>query len=95
MMEDSQARGKDIQARGVVGLLALVLFGLAASYDFAGRTKSFFGDEAVYYSMAESLARDGDLIYSREDLQRIYENWRGGPQGVLLAADREQVDRTH
>lgn len=43
-----------------------------------------FSDEAVYYMMAQSLAFDRDIEYTKGDLVRFYKDWYGGPQGVFL-----------
>jgi hypothetical protein len=55
----------------------------------------FIGDSAVYYAMADSLAHDFDLRYTRNDLQRITAEWPGGPQGILLVASREDPSVIH
>ena len=43
-----------------------------------------FDDQAVYYSMAQSLAQDGDLEYTKRDLSRYYEVFPSGPLGIFL-----------
>ncbi|MBE0461551.1 MAG: hypothetical protein IBX60_07955 [Candidatus Aminicenantes bacterium] len=43
-----------------------------------------FADEAIYYSMAQSLAHDGDLEYSKRDLNRYYQTFDSGPLGIFL-----------
>ncbi len=48
------------------------------------RQRVFQSDEATYYMMAESLAHDFDLEYSREDLARSQREFPGGPQGVFF-----------
>jgi len=63
-----------------VGFMAVVL-----STDFPGLTQGgFFGDSATYYCMGLSLALDGDLEYTRDDLSRIYKEYKRGPQGIFL-----------
>lgn len=47
-------------------------------------TPGFFADEAVYYAMARSLAEDGDLTWTRSDLEAICERYPAGPVGVIL-----------
>jgi hypothetical protein len=44
----------------------------------------FWGDGATYYSMAWSLAQDGDLEYEARDLYRVRREFPSGPQGVFL-----------
>lgn len=46
-------------------------------------------DQAVYYSMAQSLAQDGDLEYTKRDLIRYYEVFPSGPLGIFLKKGRE------
>jgi hypothetical protein len=41
-------------------------------------------DQAIYYSMTQSLAQDGDLEYSKRDLIRYYEVFPSGPMGIFL-----------
>ncbi|MCS7311446.1 MAG: hypothetical protein NZ742_00805 [Acidobacteria bacterium] len=53
------------------------------------RLQSFQGDEATYYMMAQSLALDGDLRYTRADLYRVYRDFPDGPQGLFLRAGRD------
>ncbi|MCD4654488.1 hypothetical protein K8T06_11220 [bacterium] len=55
----------------------------------------FIGDSAVYYAMSDSLAHDGDLQYTQQDLARITREWPGGPQGILLTADKNDPTRIH
>jgi len=48
-----------------------------------------FADEAIYYSVAQSLARDHDLEYTRKDLIRYYEAFDAGPLGIFLKKGKE------
>jgi tetratricopeptide (TPR) repeat protein len=62
------------------------LLAIALTLDYHRAIGYMFGDEAVYYMMAQSLAYDQDLEYTRQDLQRVYEDgWHAGPQGVFLS----------
>ena len=75
------------------GLLAaavvlLVYAGFALSVDFPRAAYGFQSDEATYYMMAHSLARDGDLEYRREDLMRVWREFPSGPSGVFLKQGR-------
>ena len=78
---------------GPGAVLALVLFcvygGLALSVDFPRAALGFQSDEATYYMMGHSLARDGDLTYRREDLVRVWREFPGGPAGVFLKRGRD------
>ena len=64
--------------------IALVLLGVAASIDFPRAEHGFKGDEATYYLMGHSLARDFDFTYERRDLTRVWEEYTAGPEGVFL-----------
>ncbi|NQW04659.1 MAG: hypothetical protein HQ485_11605 [Acidobacteria bacterium] len=44
----------------------------------------FQSDEATYYLMGQSLARDGDLEYRQEDIARARLEFAPGPNGVFL-----------
>ena len=73
----------------IPGLVAAALVfclyaGMAVSVDFSRAAFGFQSDEATYYMMAHSLARDGDLAYRREDLARVYREFPSGPSGVFL-----------
>lgn len=48
-----------------------------------------FDDQAVYYSMTQSLAQDGDLEYTKRDLIRYYDVFPSGPLGIFLKRARE------
>jgi hypothetical protein len=63
--------------------LLLVLLGLAVSVDYPRTALGFKGDEATYYMLAHSIARDGDFTYNRHDLTRVWEEFPG-PEGVFL-----------
>jgi hypothetical protein len=80
----------------IAGLLVIIpLLGAALMIDLPSRWGCFVGDGAVYYAMADSLAWDGDLQYTRDDLVRITQEWPCGPQGVLLVANDTQPDIIH
>ena len=42
------------------------------------------GDESTYVAMALSVAHDGDLAYTREDLVRFFRVYGRGPDGIFL-----------
>lgn len=73
--------------------LLLVFLGLAVSIDYPRTALGFKGDEATYYMLAHSLARDGDFTYNRHDLTRVWEEFPG-PEGVFLkkGADVDGVE---
>lgn len=47
-----------------------------------------FADQAIYYSMTQSLAQDGDLEYTKKDLIRYYKDFPAGPLGIFLKKAR-------
>ena len=49
-------------------LLGVGLLGFALSVDFPRAAHGFKGDEATYYSLTYSLARDFDFSFTRADL---------------------------
>ncbi len=68
----------------LIGLFAF-LMGIASTVEYRRMINYIFGDEAVYYMMAQSFAYDLDLEYTQKDLWRVYEDgWHAGPQGVFL-----------
>ena len=56
---------------------------LAVSLDFPRTALGFKGDEATYYSLTYSIARDGDMAFKREDLVRVWEEF-SAPEGIFL-----------
>jgi hypothetical protein len=48
----------------------------------------FWNDGATYYSMARSLAEDGDVRFEARDLQRVKAAYPAGPQGIFLKRTR-------
>ena len=48
------------------------------------RLPGFWGDGATYYTMAHSLAEDGDLRYEARDVFRARREFPTGPQGLFL-----------
>jgi tetratricopeptide (TPR) repeat protein len=67
----------------LIGLL-IFLLAVSLSLKYQSVVTYLFGDEAVYYIMAQSLAFDRDLEYTQGDLIRFYKDWPGGPQGIFL-----------
>ncbi len=77
----------------VIALIVLCVYGgLAIAVDFPRAALGFQSDEATYYMMGYSLARDGDLTYRREDLTRVWREFSTGPAGVFLKKGRRIVD---
>lgn len=76
--------------------LAIILFififslGLALFTNIAGLQKNFlFADEATYYMIADSLAQDYDLEYTRNDLIHYYRAFNTDPKGIFLKKGKE------
>ena len=61
-----------------------MLLACALSIDVPKASLGFKGDEATYYSLAHSLARDRDFTFERKDLVRVWEEYSGGPEGIFL-----------
>lgn len=72
-------------AATIVGI-ALVAF--AVSVDFPRAAHGFKGDEASYYTLAYSLARDYDFAFTRADLVRVWDEFPTGPEGIFLKRGR-------
>jgi hypothetical protein len=67
---------------------ARVILGVLVAAMIAGvcvvRLPGFWGDGATYYTMAWSLAEDGDLRYEARDVFRVRREVPSGPQGLFL-----------
>ena len=51
----------------------------------------FFSDESSYFAIIQSLAFDGDLQYTRSDIERIKENFWVGPTGLFLSRQKTGI----
>jgi hypothetical protein len=51
-----------------------------------------FADQAVYYAMAQSIAFDGDLEYTKKDFLRYKEDFDAGPMGIFLKRVKKDGD---
>lgn len=65
-------------------LIGVLMLAFAISVDFPKSAFGFQSDESTYYSLAHSLARDGDFAYQRQDLVRVWEEFPTGPEGIFL-----------
>jgi hypothetical protein len=64
--------------------LAVVLLAFAVSVNFPKAAGGGFkGDEATYWVLGESLARDHDFTFEHKDLERVWEEFPG-PEGIFL-----------
>jgi hypothetical protein len=76
-------------ALGVLGALGLLMLGFSLSVDYPRTAGVMWSDGATYYTMAYSLAFDQDLVYRRQDLERVYPEYPGGPSGIFLKRGRK------
>ncbi len=77
-------RWRDLSpGRAATAAVFLVLFGVAVAVDFPKASHGFKSDEATYYSLTHSLARDLDFTFQRHDLVRVWEEFPG-PEGIFL-----------
>ena len=66
-------------------LISAVFLGFALSADLPALHAGFLAaDQATYFSIAQSLAYDHDLEYTKKDLIRYKERFWAGPQGLFL-----------
>jgi hypothetical protein len=54
------------------------------SFDVIATNYGLKGDEATYVSMAMSIADDLDVSYQRADLERFWQAYGSGPEGIFL-----------
>jgi hypothetical protein len=67
-----------------IHLIGFVFLASSLSINPLKISHAFFSDEAVYYTMAYSFAYDGDMVFRRGDLLRVYKEYEAGPQGIIL-----------
>jgi hypothetical protein len=85
------ARWQDVSLRvGSCATIAvlLVFLGVAIAVDFPRAAQGFKGDEATYYTLTHSLARDRDFVYQRRDLIRVLKEF-SAPEGIFLKRGNE------
>jgi hypothetical protein len=74
----------------ILVLIFLFFLGFSLFVNLPSLQKHFlFADEAIYYSMTQSLAQDGDLEYTKKDLARYYQDFPSGPLGIFLKKGKE------
>ncbi len=69
-------------------ILGLLLLGFALSVRFPVVAFGFQSDEATYYSLGHSLAKDWDMQFQRKDLVRVWKEFPSGPEGIFLKRGR-------
>ena len=86
--EPSRRRGPD--PGRLAAVVILILGGWASlSVDPVRVGYGIKGDEATYVAMALSAAYDRDLTYERRDLERFFQIYDGGPEGIFLKRGRD------
>ena len=85
MMAADLKPGNDLKAGFVASaVLGILLLAFAVTVDFPkANGGGFKGDEATYYVLGHSLARDFDFTYERQDLVRVWEEFPA-PEGIFL-----------
>jgi hypothetical protein len=74
----------------VAAVVFLFFLGFALSVNLPVIHNGFlFADQAVYYSMTQSIAFDRDLEFTKRDLARYYPDFNAGPQGIFLKKGRD------
>ncbi|MCJ7611315.1 MAG: hypothetical protein MUP19_03555 [Candidatus Aminicenantes bacterium] len=73
-----------------LGLILFFFLGVALFLNLPLLERGFlFGDQAIYFSMTASIARDFDLEYTKKDLVRYFSYFSAGPQGIFLKKGKD------
>ena len=89
MMDVQPARASSMLPGILLATVLLCVYGgVALTVDFPRAAIGIQSDEATYYMMGHSLAKDGDLTYRREDLVRVWREFPSGPTGLFLKKGR-------
>jgi hypothetical protein len=73
-----------------LGLILFFFLGTSLFLNLPLLERGFlFGDQAVYYAQAQSIAHDLDLEYTRVDLVRYLSRFWAGPQGIFLKKGKD------
>lgn len=77
-------------AKAALRIMALFFLGFSLFINLPVVHNGFLSaDQAVYYAMAQSIAFDLDLKYTKKDLIRYYEDFPAGPNGIFLKKGRD------
>lgn len=90
MVLNGQMNQEKKPAKAALWIIALFFLGFSLFINLPAVHSGFLSaDQAVYYAMAQSIAYDNDLEYTKKDLIRYYEDFGAGPNGIFLkkAAD--------
>ena len=81
----AQGTARGIDPGGLVAVVLLIVGAHAAlSVDVVRTGFGIKSDEATYVAMALSVAHDGDLAFEAHDLERFYQTYHIGPEGIFL-----------
>lgn len=69
---------------GAGATVAAVLLAWALTVDYPHAAYGFFSDASTYYGLGHSLADDGDFVFRKEDLVRVWREFPSGPEGIFL-----------
>jgi len=74
----------------VIFFIFVFTLGFSLIVNIPALQKNFlFADEAIYFSMTQSIAQDLDLEYTRQDLIRYYRAFDAGPLGIFLKKGKD------
>jgi len=79
---------KTIRNFFILLFLAVVFFSFATDFPKL-QQGGFFSDGASYFAIIQSLAWDGDLVYTRDDIVRIRQRFDMGPTGLFLKKGKD------
>ncbi|MGD9345586.1 MAG: hypothetical protein PVH84_06965 [Candidatus Aminicenantes bacterium] len=83
-----ESENKKVLAIGC--LIFVFVLGLSLFINLPALQGNFlFADEAIYYSMTQSIADDLDLEYTKKDLIRYYQAFDAGPLGIFLKKGKD------
>jgi hypothetical protein len=71
-------------------LIFMVFLGASLFVNLPAIHQGFlFADQAIYYSMTQSLAQDGDIEYTKRDLMRYEHDFPARPLGIFLKKGKD------
>lgn len=74
----------------IIFFIFFFFFSFSLTVNIPGLQKNFlFADEAIYFAMTQSIAHDGDIEYTRQDLNRYYQHFDAGPLGIFLKKGKD------
>jgi hypothetical protein len=73
----------------ICAITGVMLCAFALTVNFPKAAFGFQSDGATYYSLGHSLAKDWDFAFERRDLERVWEEFPTGPEGIFLKKGRD------